>query len=153
MASEADHSVRLQRIAAYGIVRTSSHVLLARIGPSSADDHGRWILPGGKIEHGEHPRDTVVREFKEETGYDVKVVRLLDVDAEHRLLTGPLDFHAVFMLYEVEIMSGNLNPDGHGGADASAWIPVADLPDLPLLIPIRSALDRFLPGCHPVPVV
>lgn len=48
------------------------------------DDHGRvllihktdndlWALPGGGHEPGESIRDTVVREVKEETGYDVEV--------------------------------------------------------------------------------
>jgi 8-oxo-dGTP pyrophosphatase MutT (NUDIX family) len=103
------------------------------------------MLPGGKVEHGEHPRDTVVREFMEETGYQVKVVRLLDVDAERRVLTGPLDLHAVFSLYEVAVTGGSLNRFGHGGVDACAWIPLSDLAALPLLGPIRSALSGYLP--------
>ncbi|MGW6457507.1 NUDIX hydrolase [Streptomyces sp. NPDC055078] len=134
----------LQRFASYGILRRPDAVLMVRIGPSSRDDHGRWMLPGGKIEHGEHPRDTVVREFKEETGYSVNVGRLLDVDAEQRLLSIGIDFHAVFALYEVEATGGELTHIGHGGVDASAWIPFAELARLPILPPIRSALSRHL---------
>ena len=33
-----------------------------------------WNLPGGVVESGEAPWDAVVRETKEETGYDVRVV-------------------------------------------------------------------------------
>lgn len=51
------------------------------------DEHGRvllihktdndlWALPGGGHELGETIADTVVREVKEETGYDVEVTRL-----------------------------------------------------------------------------
>ncbi len=75
----------------------------------------------------------------------VGVVRLLDVDAERRILTGPLDFHAIFSVYEVEITGGILNSAGHGGVDTCAWISLADLPELPLLAPIRVALGKFLP--------
>ena len=39
-------------------------------------DNGLWALPGGGHEVGESIADTVVREVKEETGYDVEVLRL-----------------------------------------------------------------------------
>ena len=30
-----------------------------------------WVLPGGKIDDGETPEEAIIRETKEETGYDV----------------------------------------------------------------------------------
>ena len=39
--------------------------------------NNKWELPGGKLEFGESPFDTVVREIYEETGYRVKAVKLL----------------------------------------------------------------------------
>lgn len=55
------------------------HVLLVR----RANDpfRGRWDLPGGFLEEGEHPLDCLRRELKEETGLDVQ----------------PLDFIGVWM--------------------------------------------------------
>ncbi|MCG7345491.1 NUDIX hydrolase [Sporosarcina sp. ACRSL] len=38
-----------------------------------------WAVPSGGIEEGESPKECCVREFKEETGYDVKVIEQLRV--------------------------------------------------------------------------
>jgi ADP-ribose pyrophosphatase YjhB (NUDIX family) len=36
-----------------------------------------WGLPGGSLEYGEHPEDTVVRELFEETGLNIEIERFL----------------------------------------------------------------------------
>lgn len=56
-----------QRLAAYGIARRDGAVLLVRCS-DHADFPGLWSLPGGGVDHGEHPLDTVVREFREALG-------------------------------------------------------------------------------------
>ena len=40
---------------------------------------GYWDIPGGFLAAGEHPRDGMLREVREETGLEVRVVRLLGV--------------------------------------------------------------------------
>ncbi|WP_262177192.1 NUDIX hydrolase [Saccharococcus sp. Marseille-Q5394] len=39
----------------------------------------RWAVPSGGIEEGESPEECCIREIKEETGYDVKVIKKLKV--------------------------------------------------------------------------
>lgn len=42
-------------------------------------DYDLWNLPGGGVESSEAPWEAVVREVKEETGFDVTVERLLGI--------------------------------------------------------------------------
>ena len=58
---------RQQRVAAYAVIVRDDEVLLCRLSPRISPDE-RWTLPGGGVEHGEHPRDAVLREIAEETG-------------------------------------------------------------------------------------
>src|SRR6202051_3583943 len=42
-------------------------------------DADLWNLPGGQVERGETPRQAVIREVKEETGFDVVVNKLAGI--------------------------------------------------------------------------
>ncbi|MGH3487339.1 MAG: NUDIX hydrolase [Actinopolymorphaceae bacterium] len=42
------------------------------------NERDEWELPGGRLEAGEQPETTVVREIKEETGWDAAVATILD---------------------------------------------------------------------------
>lgn len=64
--------------AAAVVTNSSGQVLLLdhRIRPSSG-----WGLPGGFIEHGEQPEEGVRREIREETGLELREVKLLRIRA------------------------------------------------------------------------
>jgi 8-oxo-dGTP pyrophosphatase MutT (NUDIX family) len=50
-------------------------------------DNGAWALPGGRIELDETAGEAVVREVREETGYDVEALRLVGVYSDPRTTT------------------------------------------------------------------
>jgi 8-oxo-dGTP diphosphatase len=60
--------------AAAVVVNDAGEILLQR-----RSDNGRWGLPGGSIDPGEEPADTVVREVWEETGIEVVPERVVSV--------------------------------------------------------------------------
>ncbi len=56
------------------IFNSDSHLLLQRRG-----DDGKWGIPGGIMEIGESYEDTAIREVKEETGLNIKTLKLFSV--------------------------------------------------------------------------
>ena len=84
---------------------------------------GDWSLPAGFIEADENPEQAAIREVSEETGLDVRIIRLLTV-------TGTCDNHKsniVLVVYSGERTGGQLRP----GDDAleAEFFPLDNLPE------------------------
>ena len=87
--------VNLVLVAACALVDPDARVLIAQrpIGKPMA---GLWEFPGGKIESGERPEETLIRELKEELGIVVREPCLAPLTfASH----GYEDFHLLMPLY------------------------------------------------------
>ena len=129
-----------QRVAAYGVcINENDEILLARF---IASEGRQWILPGGGLDHGEHPYDAVIREFEEETGYEVEVLRLLGIDSELREEPNR-DYHALRIMYEVRIVGGELRNEVGGSTDLAQWFPLADIGQLDTLPSLHTALGLY----------
>ncbi|MFI9251674.1 NUDIX hydrolase [Streptomyces sp. NPDC053069] len=121
------------RVAAYAVCVRDGRILLAR--SPSPDGTPEWVLPGGGMEHGEDPYDTVRREVTEETGYRIEVTGLLGVDSRHHLfarrgLRRATDHHALRLLYEGEVTGGELRYEVGGSTDFAAWQDLSAVLDL-----------------------
>ncbi len=131
-----DHQpFRLQRVAAYAVVTRCpegrGEVLLTRLSPSAAHP-GRWTLPGGGVDHGEHPAVALAREVEEECGLACEVGELVGVHDTHFSGTAPSgrieDYHGVHLLYRASVADGEPRVvEVDGTTDAVAWVPVADI--------------------------
>jgi len=122
---------RLQRVAAYAVVTRCAggdhEVLLTRLS-SSAAHPGRWTLPGGGVDHGEHPSVALAREVEEECGLPCEVGDLLGVHDTHFSGTAPSgrieDYHGVHLVYRASVADGEPRVvEVHGTTDAVAWVP------------------------------
>ncbi|MBG6069625.1 NUDIX domain-containing protein [Micromonospora ureilytica] len=68
---------------------------------------GVWRLPGGTVEHAEHPERTVVREVAEQAGLAVTVTRLLAVVADVvSFPEGDAALHADRLIFELSTPRG-----------------------------------------------
>lgn len=146
------------RVAAYGICRRDDQVLLAHwIHPTGLDAH--WTLPGGQVEHTEDPIDAVVREVDEETGYDVRVDRLLGIDSRSREVdwstpSGAI-VHFLGIYYAVTIIGGELRDEVGGSTDTASWFALADVAALPraVIVDLGLTLDHDHPPTGHTPAV
>jgi len=95
-------------------------LLSMRRAPGVPGLDGKWELPGGKIEFGETPEQTIVREIQEELGIKVVPRRLLPYlhtniwEYEHARQ------HVVLACYECETD----NDLAHGSGDEVRWFPI-----------------------------
>lgn len=151
-----DHlPVRLQRVAAYAVVRRGDDVLLTRLSARAAHP-GSWTLPGGGVDHGEHPSAALAREVEEECGLACEVGALVGVHDTHFSGNAPSgrieDYHGVHLLFAATVGEGEprvLEVDGT--TDAVAWVPVADVESgaVEVLDVVRHALARHDTGGTP----
>jgi 8-oxo-dGTP diphosphatase len=88
-------SVKLVLVAACALIDTDGRVLLTER-PAGKPLAGLWEFPGGKVEPGERPEDTLIRELKEELDIVVREPCLAPLTfASH----GYADFHLLMPLY------------------------------------------------------
>jgi ADP-ribose pyrophosphatase YjhB (NUDIX family) len=138
---------RRQRVAAYALLRRGDELLLSRLAP-----HVRfrgWTLPGGGVDHGEHPREALRREIYEEAGLHAEPGRLLDVYHAHYTGARPdglvEDYHAIALIFEAELLPESRDVEPHvvdvgGSTDHAAWVPLAEARTLSLSGAARHAL-------------
>ncbi|MBB3594275.1 8-oxo-dGTP diphosphatase [Rhizobium sp. BK529] len=130
---------KLLLVAACALIDTDGRILLAQR-PEGKSLAGLWEFPGGKVEHGETPEETLVRELNEELGITTKVPCLAPLTfASHSYDA----FHLLMPLYVCRRYEGI--PHGREG-QAIKWVRPQALRDYPMppadepLIPVLQDL-------------
>jgi 8-oxo-dGTP diphosphatase len=133
-------SKRLLLVAACALVDTDGRVLLAQR-PEGKALAGLWEFPGGKIELGEVPEDSLIRELQEELGIVVRKACLAPFTfASHEYE----DFHLLMPLYICRRWEGQVQ--GREG-QALKWAKPSTLRDFampPADEPLVAALLDLL---------
>jgi 8-oxo-dGTP diphosphatase len=133
---------RLLLVAAVALIDADNRVLIAQRPPGKAMA-GLWEFPGGKVERGERPEETLVRELHEELGIVVREPCLAPLTfASHPYET----FHLLMPLYACRRWEGFVRPlEGQAlkwvrPKDLTAYpMPPADAPLIPFLIDLLGA--------------
>ena len=121
--------------------------------PAYLNGHHDGVLieaPAGLLEH-DDPETAIRREVEEETGYRVKLRRLLTVESFRELVArpdGPVDHQTIAIVYAAEVVGGELRDEIGGSTDTAAWVPLADVPRLVRggLVDVGLAVAGHLPA-------
>jgi 8-oxo-dGTP diphosphatase len=132
--------MRLVLVVACALVDSDGRILIAER-PEGKKMAGLWEFPGGKVEAGESPEATLVRELREELGIETKSACLAPLTfASHAYE----DWHLLMPLYVCRRWEGI--PQGREG-QALKWVRAKELrrypmppADLPLIAPLIELL-------------
>ena len=132
--------VKLVLVAAAALIDADGRVLLARR-PEGKSMSGLWEFPGGKVEVGERPEQTVIREFQEELGVTIQESCLAPFAfASHSYD----DFHLLMTVFVCRRWEGTPRPKE---GQTLAWSFPRDMPsypmppaDVPLVAQLRDLL-------------
>ncbi|MCE9651352.1 MAG: 8-oxo-dGTP diphosphatase MutT [Parvibaculum sp.] len=118
-------ALRLVLVAACALVDADGRVLMARR-PEGKPLAGLWEFPGGKVEPGEMPEETLIRELREELGIEVAKACLAPLTfASHSYET----FHLLMPLYVCRRWEGTVQ--GLEG-QALEWVRPARMREYPM---------------------
>ena len=118
-------SVKLVLVAACALIDADGRVLIAQR-PAGKSMAGLWEFPGGKVEAGERPEESLIRELKEELGIAVKEDCLAPLTfASHRYP----DFHLLMPLYVCRRWGGFMQANE---GQMLKWVRPNDLRDYPM---------------------
>ena len=121
------------RLAAYAVIVDDLDRVLLVLWNESTEP--LWTMPGGGIELHETVEQGLVREVKEETGFDIEPGRVLGVDTHvfgvrDRKVDTARATRAVRIVYDATIVGGELRNEVGGTTDEARWFPLEDVPDL-----------------------
>jgi ADP-ribose pyrophosphatase YjhB (NUDIX family) len=140
-------------VAAYAVIVRDERILLSRLAERISRDE-LWTLPGGGLDHGEDPRDAVIREIHEETGLDAVVgeqARVYSAHMPHARRDGRRsDYHALRIVYDAWVAPDAPAPrvlEVDGSTVDAAWHPLHDVLDgtVPVVPMVTQALADWSP--------
>jgi 8-oxo-dGTP diphosphatase len=121
------------------VLRDGNEVLLLQ-----KPRRGWWVAPGGKMEQGESVKDTVVREFREETGIylknpQVKGIFTFTIKEDEQLVSEWM----MFTFLAIDYDGSNVKESEEGIIE---WHPIEKIADLPMAPGDHHILDYVIKG-------
>ncbi len=101
-------TLKTTHIVAGVVVCQDGKFLLVQENRPGTPVHQTWNLPAGKVDEGETIEQAAVRETKEEAGYDVELLRKLDIFQDNANTPPKHAFEAKIISAEIRPMEGEV---------------------------------------------
>lgn len=131
-----------------GVLHCGSRVFVQKRPPAGVWGN-LWEFPGGRVEADESPEQASVREFMEETGFAVRVVKRHGI-IRHGYTTYRLTLHCFGLEFETPARADTLPLPQLTAATEYRWVSPLELNDLAMPAAHRKLADRLFaePDAH-----
>ncbi len=127
------------------LIRDGKILMNKRHDPHNPKWHHKWEFPGGGVEFGETIEENIVREVKEETGFDVAVVQsvgdMMIDNQSHR----QKDVQVFLLPHICRISGGSLEPNDEEVVE-SIWVTPQEVCDYDLIGANKRLFTSILPA-------
>lgn len=109
-------------VAVVAVIERDGKILINRRNdPANRRAHRKWEFPGGGVEEGEDIEQCLIRETKEESGFDIRVRQMIPY-VHFGAYRGRSGYGQLYILpYLCEMIGGNSNPN-HDEVLESRWV-------------------------------
>jgi mutator protein MutT len=124
-----------------GILIKDGKILLnKRNDPHRPSFHGKWETPGGGVEQGETMEACVVREVKEEAGYDVEIIERLNEIWQKEEIGEGYKYQVFLMPFVCKVLGGDGKYSDHEVME-DGWFSPEEVLDLDM---VPDGYDLFI---------
>lgn len=128
------------------VIKKGDRFFLSKRGKESRNEVGKWDFPGGSVDFGEDPKETIKREIMEEYDIEIDVTgffeyqnHLIPEEGQHWI---GLTFFAEVISGEPKIMEPNM-------CDEIGWFTLEEIEGMDLSITSRHNLESLLSKKNP----
>lgn len=129
------------RVGVYAVAVHEAQILLTQLAEHT-NQPGHWTLPGGGMDYGEQPTETLLRELNEETGLSGQILGLLHARSFSLERRGTRKL-SVQLMYRVRARGTPRVLEEGGSTAQAAWFALDEVPGLLRVPQVDVAIEAW----------